>query len=264
MKKIKISPSVVLLLVVCACLGRLSLLFGYLLALFLHEMAHLVVAFRRGYSLKFFKFDLFGMSVELTEEVDDLDSFSVNVAGPLFNLFLVVVCLALYWCVPAAFGYLNEFCLSNLVLAVFNLLPIYPLDGGKIFRGIIKNDKVYIALDRALRVGFFLVFFSLFVASIWVKTNYFYLVFAVFFLLGKPQSRPNFSLFKKKRHKTPTLDKVTIFHVTPDCTLLQLLKSVRKSNHTMFYCEWSGTFLDERRLIELATTQSLDTRIGDI
>ena len=122
-------------------------MFNYLLAIFLHEIAHLLVAERKGYSLKQIKLDAFGLAVDLNEKIDNEDQFVINIAGPICNLLLCILCLATYWLFPISFCFLNTFCFCNLVLAIFNLIPVYPLDGGKIFCGIIKSEKVYKILD---------------------------------------------------------------------------------------------------------------------
>ena len=169
MKKVKFGISFLLLIIVCVVIGNFLLLINYLLALTLHELAHLFVATKYGYSLKQFNINIFGVSIELNEKISDKDCFAINIAGPIFNLMLCVMCLALYWLIPATFNYLNLFCISNLVLAVFNLIPVYPLDGGKIFRSMFSSTKKYKKLDFVVRSGFAVLFLCLFVLSIFVQ-----------------------------------------------------------------------------------------------
>ena len=142
MKKFKLGISFLLLILICFITGNVELIINYILALTLHELAHLFVAVKSGYSLKLIKLDMFGLSIDLNEMIDDRDNFKINIAGPVCNLLMVVCCMAFYWLIPTSYFYLNTFCFANLILAIFNLLPVYPLDGGKIFRGIIKNDKI--------------------------------------------------------------------------------------------------------------------------
>ena len=152
MKKFKVSLSFILLILLSLFMGQALLIFNYLVALSIHELAHLFVALKNGYSLKFVKLDIFGMSVELNESIDDKDNFRINIAGPVVNLLMCLICMSLYWLIPISFHYLNTFCFANLMLAVFNLLPVYPLDGGKIFRGIIKSDKAYKILGMDINI----------------------------------------------------------------------------------------------------------------
>ena len=156
MKKFKIGFSFLLLILICAITQNFLLLINYLLALTFHELAHLFIALKRGYTLKKFKLSLFGVSVELTENVEDKDAFAINMAGPVLNLFLCLICVAFYWFIPNSYQVLNVFCISNLTLGFFNLLPIYPLDGGKIFISIIGAKK-YKRVEKF--IGFIIITF---------------------------------------------------------------------------------------------------------
>ena len=148
MKKVKLGASLILLVLLAILTNSFSLIINYLLALTLHELAHLFVATKLGYSLKFIKLDMFGLSIELNEAIADKDSFKINVAGPVFNLLLCVICMALYWLLPLSYFYLNTFCFANLVLAIFNLLPIYPLDGYRIVDSFCRFDNKFLQVMR--------------------------------------------------------------------------------------------------------------------
>ena len=144
MKKFKVGISFLLLVLVCVVFQKFTLLINYILALMLHELAHIFVATKCGYTLKEFKLSLFGVAVELNEKIDEKDSFAINISGPFFNLFLCLICVALYWLIPVSFSILNTFCISNLTLAIFNLLPIYPLDGFKLVEVFSKYKNPYV------------------------------------------------------------------------------------------------------------------------
>ena len=186
-KKVRIGISFFILVGVCIFTKQFMLLLNYFLALGLHELAHLFVATLRGYKLKLLKLDMLGMSLELDADIDGRDNFIINLAGPLANLLFAIICMALYWLIPTSYNLLNCFCVCNLILAVFNLLPIYPLDGGKIFRGIIKKDSTYKKLDLIIRLVFAALFIALFIFSIFHDINWFYLVMAAFFLISHPK-----------------------------------------------------------------------------
>ena len=125
MKKIKIGISFFLLTLVAFSCGKINLILNYFFALILHELAHLLVAVKSGYTLKRIKLDMFGLLVELNETIDEKDGFKINIAGPIFNLMLCVVCMALYWLIPVSYFYLNTFCFCNLILAIFILKPSF-------------------------------------------------------------------------------------------------------------------------------------------
>ena len=262
MKKIRIGLSVIFLLLLCLIFNNFLLMFNYLLALFLHEMAHLMVAYRRGYSLKQFKFDICGISLDLKDDVSDKDCFAVNIAGPALNLFICLVCLALYWLVPISYNYLNVFCYANLFLALFNLLPIYPLDGGKIFKNFISSDKMYKIIDRIVRIGFSLLFLILFIVSIFNLINWFYLIMVIFFLSSRPSDKPTLSILKFKGSKS--IEKINLIKIEGQDNLFSLIKHIKKHRYTIFYYPVKKQYIDEDTTLEYALKYPLTTEIKDI
>lgn len=264
MKKIRIGLSVFILFAICLIFKNFIVLLNYLIALLLHEMAHLFVATRRGYKLKQFKFDMLGMSVELDSELDNSDSFIVNIAGPFMNLFLCLICMALYWAVPVSFQYLNMFCISNLCLALFNLLPVYPLDGGKIFAGLFKrNDKMYRKIDIIVRILFCVMFAMIFFLSLANDTNYYALIMLIFFATSKAKKTTTYSMFRNSKKKN--YEKVSLIKINEKTDLLTLLKLIKKQNYTIFYCpNCDFGYFDEDYIIGLAMKYPLPTKLQDI
>ncbi len=92
----------------------------------------------------------------------------VSLAGPLTNVLLAVVATALFRLAQISplqsqeivIILLITFVKINVLLAIFNLLPIPPLDGSKIFSLVLPNDaaKAYLSLGT---MGMFLIFFLL-------------------------------------------------------------------------------------------------------
>ena len=262
MKKFRIGISFLLLIIVGIVAGQVLVLFNYILALSLHELAHLFVAVKNGYSLKVIKLDMFGLSVELNEKVDDRDSFKINIAGPIFNLFMCLICMALYWLIPKSFLYLNTFCLANLVLAIFNLLPVYPLDGGKIFSGLIKSDKVYKILDTTIRYLLASLFICAFIISCFNKPNLLMLIMSIFFIISKGKQTPTMTIFKYRQNKH--FDKVVILKVDKEETLFNLIKQIKTYHYTIFYVPTLNKYFDEDNVIDLSLKHPLTTQIIDL
>ena len=262
MKKIKIGASLIFLILFSVLTNKTVLIVNYILALSLHELAHLWVATKLGYSLKIIKFDLLGLSVELNEKIDDKDSFKINVAGPVFNLLLCVVCMASYWLFPNSFYYLNTFCFANLMLAVFNLLPVYPLDGGKIFRGMIKSDKVYKILDCVIRYSLASLFMCAFVLSFNKTPNLLLLIMSIFFLISKGKQTSTMSIFKYRNNKH--FDKVVILKVDENETLFNLIKQIKSQHYTIFYLPKLDKYINEDRLVELSLKNPLTSCVSEL
>lgn len=130
------------------------LFFGSVLA---HEMTHAMVSRRVGIPVRDITLFIFGGTTHANvDSHGPRDEFWVSVVGPLSSLVLA----ALFWLgsilghaflphpVEGALGYLGW---VNLVLAGFNLLPGFPLDGGRVLRSVVwgLTDD----LRRATRVA---------------------------------------------------------------------------------------------------------------
>ena len=106
-----------------------------------HELAHSVVALRYKIPVHSITLFLFGGIARIGREPEKpIQEFNIAVAGPLASFFLGFVFLAITLVSPPAHvmgalaGYLGW---TNLLLGGFNLVPGFPLDGGRIFRAIL-------------------------------------------------------------------------------------------------------------------------------
>jgi Zn-dependent protease len=117
---------------------------AFFVCILLHEMGHALVARSRGIPIRGITLFLFGGVAELAAEPPSASSeFLMAIAGPLVTVFLsgvffVLSLLAtgLGWAtsIELIFRYLAWI---NLSLLVLNLLPAFPLDGGRVFRSIL-------------------------------------------------------------------------------------------------------------------------------
>jgi Zn-dependent protease/predicted transcriptional regulator len=106
-----------------------------------HELAHSVVA--RMYKIPVVSITLFvfgGVARIGREPCKAIQEFNIAIAGPIASLFLAVAFFGLtllfpYSTMPGALA--TWLWKTNASLAVFNLLPGFPLDGGRIFRAIV-------------------------------------------------------------------------------------------------------------------------------
>ncbi len=115
------------------------LFFGSVLA---HELAHSLVARRRGLPVQEIRLFIFGGVSQIAEEPRSArDEFYLTVVGPLTSLFLGLAFGALWWSTRGwnhPIAALAEWLATiNIALAAFNLIPGFPLDGGRVLRSLI-------------------------------------------------------------------------------------------------------------------------------
>lgn len=131
------------------------LFFASLLA---HELSHSVVARRKGVPVEGITLFIFGgMARTRLEAAEPGDEFMIAGVGPLSSLVIAGLFAAIWWLgtrlgwpVPVT-GVAQYLGFLNVLLAVFNLLPGFPLDGGRLLRSIAW--KLSGDLTRATRIA---------------------------------------------------------------------------------------------------------------
>jgi Zn-dependent protease/CBS domain-containing protein len=112
--------------------------------LLLHELGHALVAQRSGIPVRGITLFLFGGVAEIEGEMPSAGKeFWMAIAGPLVSLVLAGLCAAL-WLLGEAADWRRELVLLlfvlawiNFVVLVFNMVPAFPLDGGRVLRSIL-------------------------------------------------------------------------------------------------------------------------------
>jgi Zn-dependent protease/CBS domain-containing protein len=150
-------------------------------SLLIHELMHSIVAQKLGITIHSITLFIFGGVSQMTEEPrTPKDELRIALAGPLASIVLSGVFYAIWqWADPhsdfiAAIAF--WLCWINLFLAVFNLIPGFPLDGGRVLRSIMwwrnkdMNQATKIASNIGRGVGYLFIFGGIFVIfqGIWL------------------------------------------------------------------------------------------------
>jgi Zn-dependent protease/CBS domain-containing protein len=136
---------------------------GLFAGVVLHELGHSLVAMRFGFPIKSITLWLFGGIAQLTEMPEDWkQELYIALAGPAVSIALGVLSYLAFLAVPASdtlavaalrftLGYLA---IMNVALAAFNLLPGFPMDGGRVLRALLARTRPYArATQIAAEVG---------------------------------------------------------------------------------------------------------------
>lgn len=139
----------------------------FFFSILFHEMSHSLVAKKRGIPVERISLFIFGGMAQIKKEPDNpYSEFVMAIAGPVASFFLAII-FGTIWVFTRFVSIIGEpvkyLALINVILGVFNLLPGYPLDGGRIARAIIwkvtGNFKraTFIASNIGRVIGFLII-----------------------------------------------------------------------------------------------------------
>jgi Zn-dependent protease len=134
---------------------------GLFAGVLIHELAHSLVARRKGIKINNITLMIFGGIATMEEGVPDPKAeLPMALVGPIASLVVGLVCLGIAYAVPAVtrnpplagvvifvFGYLG---VLNIILFAFNLLPAFPMDGGRVLRAWLAERM---PLHRATKIA---------------------------------------------------------------------------------------------------------------
>lgn len=157
--KVELHFSLFLLLLIMILSGNTVFTAASAVFSMLHEFAHKFTASKLGYTPEKISFGLFGGVLHIREGfVRPAKELLIHLSGPFFNIITAVLLYGcyLYFYLP----WLQPVILANAVLALYNLMPFYPLDGGKITD---LYMAVFLGYGRSQKISrFFSLLFSVF------------------------------------------------------------------------------------------------------
>ena len=141
---IKIDFSFIVIFLLAILLDEIWFYLIYVTFMILHELAHLIVAKKLGYYASKINLSFFGAKLEGEDDFLLRDEIKIVLAGPIFNLFVIIVCYLCFWFEPVTCHYLNDILTANWALLIFNCLPIFPLDLGRLILSVLslKFDRI--------------------------------------------------------------------------------------------------------------------------
>ncbi len=154
----------------------------------LHELGHFFASSKLGYKLN--KITLMPYGAIIKGDISDLkyaDECKIALAGPLINLLTACVFMALWWFIPEVYAFSDLIVFTSISLAVINLLPCYPLDGGRFLYAtlaLLFSRKKAKLIVKIIGVVFASLLFLIFVYSLFTTPNITILFFSLFMFFG--------------------------------------------------------------------------------
>jgi Zn-dependent protease/CBS domain-containing protein len=164
---------------------------GLFMSIIFHEFCHSLVARQFGLQMKGITLFIFGGVAEMESEPKSAKAeFLMAIAGPLSSVLLGgffylvhIAAISAGWSSPVN-GVLLYLMIINLILAGFNLLPAFPLDGGRVLRSILWSVKgnlrwaTRIASGLGSAIGVFMIIFGVlsFIAGSFIGGVWYFLI----------------------------------------------------------------------------------------
>ncbi|MFX1322127.1 MAG: site-2 protease family protein [Promethearchaeota archaeon] len=171
-----------------------------LVSILIHELAHSIVAQKYGLKVSEIELYLFGGVSKIEEEPNTPKSEMIIAAvGPLSSLIIGAMFLTFIYSIPIAlpafvFIILLYTGISNISLGVFNLIPAFPIDGGRILRAYLwsKRDNIVSATKTASKIGTYfaygLIAYGIFQIFLYGFLNGLWLIIIGFFLSNQTKA----------------------------------------------------------------------------
>ena len=150
--KIKISPITVIFMIFSVLFGQGKPFLLYFMVSVIHELAHFLFCLLFNVSIQQFTLLPFGVSMEVLDidKISSIKQIIIYIAGPLSFIvtFLLFTCLKKINLINENnFNFLTK---VNYLMALFNLIPIFPLDGYRILKAILQ---LFIPYKKALKIS---------------------------------------------------------------------------------------------------------------
>ncbi|MGN7468447.1 M50 family metallopeptidase [Brevibacillus sp. SAFN-007a] len=236
----------------------------------IHELGHVAMARELGWRVQEVQLLPFGgvATVENSYATDPLDEIAVALAGPFMNMVMMAASYLFWYTGVWTEDWSRFFLVSNATIALFNLLPIWPLDGGRIVLATLCWFMSYRQAALVSLTG------STLLAGILVGVSGFdlkfnLLIIGVYLLVTNIQSflRFPYQFFRflvEKYGRRQEAAAVQAIRVHPEETVLAVSHKLRRGRSHLFYVQGAGLLAEEQLLHALLFEQKHDAAVGKL
>mgnify|MGYP006279064951 CR=1 FL=1 len=236
---------------------------GLLIAIFLfisvglHELGHSFVARSRGHEINSITLMLLGGMSEIKEMTEDpADELSISIIGPMvslaigFTMILISTLTSNIFIADIVFLilYLGEL---NVFLAIFNLIPAFPNDGGRVLRSFLARKRDFITATKiAVRVSKVIV--VIFGIIGFLAGNFILILIAFFLYMGANQEF-QYSIIKDTLSDLLVEDLMSrdVKYISGELTVKELLHKMLRKSHSGY------PIMEEGKLIGCVTMEDI-------
>ena len=164
--KLYISAFVPVLILTCICAESLDFMLLAYLSLAVHEIFHLIFALKMKIKVDRVTVLPFGINIKISENISPVYEILLCAMGPAGSAVSALIFIYLKH-IGIELKYTDYMILSNLSIFIINVLPIYPLDGGRIFKCILESKTGYY---RAVNISVWISQLCVFIMGVFIFT----------------------------------------------------------------------------------------------
>ena len=139
---IKINLNIFLFVILFILTNQIEIYSLVMLFALIHELGHLLCGVLLGFEAECLRIMPLGFSIHFKTNIDDynikigksnfltIKKLFINIAGPITNLIIILIGYLMKWN--------SNILYANLIIFIINMIPIYPLDGGRIVKNVLK------------------------------------------------------------------------------------------------------------------------------
>jgi len=233
----------------------------------IHEMGHVAMARELGWRVTEVQLLPFGgvATMEQAYATDPLDEIVVALAGPFLNVVMMAASYLFWHAGVWTEEWAKFFLLSNAIIAGFNLLPIWPLDGGRIVQAVMCKCMPYRSA-ALLSLAASIVFAAILLGLSLLDGQLNLAMISCYLLAENIQGflRFPYQFFRflmEKYVRQPEEYDVQAVPVRPEETVMQVSHKLRRGSSHLFFVQGTGLLPEERLLHALLFEQMHDVEV---